>query len=56
MKKTFSPSHDMAEDVGSSGKLLREKDSLVETWTIVGESGLVQLLINSYKRSSQHQF
>ena len=56
IKETFSPSHDMAKDVGSGGKLLGEKDSLVETWTSVGESGLVQLLRNSYKRRSQHQF
>ena len=26
----------------------------METWTIFGESGLVQLLINAYKRESKH--
>ena len=31
MEETFSPSHDMTEDVGSGGKLLGEQDSLVET-------------------------
>ena len=44
MKKTFSPSKDMAEDVGNylkGGKLLEEQDSVVETWTAIGESGLV---------------
>ena len=56
MEKTFSPSHDMEEDVGSSEKLLGERDSLVQTWTVIGESGLVQLLINSYKMRTQHQF
>ena len=41
MEKTFSLSQDMAENVGSGGKLLGEQDSLMETWTIVGESGQV---------------
>ena len=31
MEETFSPSHDMIEDVDSGGKLIGEKDSLVET-------------------------
>ena len=58
MEETFSPSHDMAEDVGSGsgGKLLGEKNSLVETWTVIGESGLVLLLRNAYKRRTQLQF
>ena len=41
MEKTFSPSQDMAKDVGiylSGGKLLGEQDFLVETWTVIGES------------------
>ena len=29
--RLFSPSHDMAEDVGSGGKLLGEQDSLMKT-------------------------
>ena len=41
IEETSSPSHDMAEDVGSYGKLLGEQDSLVETWTIIRESRLV---------------
>ena len=43
MEETFSPSQDM--DMGSywnDGKLLEEQDSLVETWTVIGESGLVR--------------
>ena len=52
----FSPSHDMAEDVGSGGKLFGEQDSLVLTRTIIGESELVQLLRNVYKMRIQHQF
>ena len=59
MEETFSPSQDMAEDVDSylnCGKLLREQDFLVETWTVIGEIGLVQLLRNAYKRRTQHQF
>ena len=28
MEETFSPSHDMAKDVGNGGKLLGEQDSL----------------------------
>ena len=47
MKGTFSSSHDMAEDVGNGGKLLGEQDSLVETWIVIGKSGLVQLLSES---------
>ena len=57
MEETFSLSQDMAEDVGSylnGGKSLGEQDSLVETWTVIVESGLVQLLINAYKRESKH--
>ena len=59
MEETFSPSEDMAEDVDSylnGGKLLREQDFLVETLTVIGEIGLVQLLRNAYKRTTQHQF
>ena len=59
MEKTFSPSQDMAEDVGSylnGGKSLREQDFLGETWTISGECGLMQLFKNAYKRRTQHQF
>ena len=41
VEENFSPSRDMVEYMGSGGKLLREQDSLVETWTIIGESGLV---------------
>ena len=52
----FSSSHDMAEDVGSDGKLLKKQDCLMERWTIIGESGLVQLLINAYKKMTLHQF
>ena len=40
--------------MGSGGKLLGNK-TLVETWTIIGESGLGQLLKNAYKRESKHQ-
>ena len=29
MEETFSPSHDMAKDVGSGEKLFKEQDSLV---------------------------
>ena len=54
MKKTFSRNQDMAEDVGSGVKLLGEQDSLVETWKIIRESGLVQLFRNAYKRRTQH--
>ena len=36
----------MAKNVGSGGKFLRKQDSLAETWTLIGESGLVQLLRN----------
>ena len=54
MEEIFSSSHDMAEDVGSDGKLLEEQDCLVET--IIGESGLVQLLINAYIKMTQHHF
>ena len=39
MEDIFSPSHDMAEDVGSGGKLLGEQDFTVETWTVIGEVG-----------------
>ena len=56
MKETFSPSQDI--DVGSNlngGKSLGKQDSLVKTWTIIGESGLMQLLINAYKMESKHQ-
>ena len=41
MEKTFSPSQDMAKDVGiylNGGKLLGEQDFLVETWTVIRES------------------
>ena len=44
MENTFSQSQDMVEGVSSylnGGKLLGEQDSLVETWTIIGESELV---------------
>ena len=44
MKETFSPSQDMVEDVDSylkGGKLFWEQDSLMETWTVIRESGLV---------------
>ena len=59
MEKAYSPSQDMAEYVDSylkGGKLHGEQASLVETWTVIGESGLVQLLRNAYKRRTQHQF
>ena len=46
----------MAEDLGNGGNLLGEKNSLVETRTIIRESGLVQLLENAYKKRTQHQF
>ena len=37
MEATFSSSQDMAEYVGSGGKLLEEQDSLLKAWTgIVG--------------------
>ena len=42
MEETFSSNQDM--DVGSylnGGKSLWEQDSLVETWTIIGENRLV---------------
>ena len=51
MEKTFSPSQDIEEDVGSylnGGKSLGEQDFLVETWTISGESRLMQLFRNAY--------
>ena len=41
MDETFSLSHDIAEDVGSGGKLLEKQGSLVKTWTVIGESGFV---------------
>ena len=41
MDETFSQSKDMTKHVGRGEKLLGEQDSLVETWTIIGESGLV---------------
>ena len=53
MENTFSPSQDIAEDVDSflkGEKLLKEQDSLVESWITIGENGLVQLLRNAYKR------
>ena len=56
MEKTFSPSQDI--DVGNylnGGKSLREQDSLVTIWTVIGESWFVQLLRNAYKRESKHQ-
>ena len=52
MEETFSPSYNMAEDVDGGGKLFGEQDSLLETWTVIGENGLVQLL----KIIAQHQF
>ena len=55
-EENFSPSHEMTKDMGSGGKLLGEQDSLVETWAVNGESGLVQLLRNAYKMRTQHQF
>ena len=56
MDETFSPSQDMTEYVGRGEKLLGEQDSLVKTWTVIVESGLVQLLRNAYKMRNQHQF
>ena len=56
MEETFSQNHDMAEDVGSGGKLLGEQDSLVETWKVIGGRGSGQFLRNAYKRKTQHQF
>ena len=58
MEETFSPSQDMAKDVGNLNgeKLFGEQDSLVETWTVFGESGLIQLFLNAYKIRTQHQF
>ena len=56
MEETFSPSHDMVEDLGNGGNLLGEQDSLVETRTVIEESRLVQLLENAYKMRTQHQF
>ena len=47
MEETFSRSHNMSEDVGIGGKLLGDQDSLVETWTIVVESGLVLTIVIS---------
>ena len=44
MEKIFSLSQDMIEDVDrylKGEKLLEEQDSLVETWIVVGESGLM---------------
>ena len=35
-------------------KLLKEQNSLVKTWIAVGESGLMQLLRNAYKRELKH--
>ena len=29
--------------------------TLMKTWTVIGESGLLQLLINAYKRELKHQ-
>ena len=44
MEETFSPSHDMTKHMGNGGKLLGEQDFLAKTWTVIGESGLMQLL------------
>ena len=52
MDATFSLSQDMTEYVGRGGKLLGEQDSLVETWTVIEESGLMQLRRNAYKSRS----
>ena len=41
MDDTFSPSQDMTEYVDRGEKLLGEQESLVETWTVIGESGLM---------------
>ena len=41
MQEAFSPSQDMAKDVGSylkGGKFVGEQDFLVETLTVIGES------------------
>ena len=39
MDKTFSPSQDMAEYMGSGGKLLEEQNSLLEVSTTIGIVG-----------------
>ena len=44
----------MTEYVGNGESYFGNK-TLVETWTIIEESGLRQLLINAYKKKSQHQ-
>ena len=49
MNETFSPSQDVGTYL-NGGKSLGEQDSLVETWIIIGESGLMQLLINKDKK------
>ena len=57
MEETFSPSHDMAEYMSGYwkwGKLLGNK-TLVRTWTVIGESGLAQLLRNLNDKKTQHQ-
>ena len=40
--------------MGSGESDLKNK-TLVETWTVIGESGLEQLLRNAYKRELKHQ-
>ena len=52
MDATFSLSQDMTGYVGRGGKLLGEQDSLVETWTAIKESGLMQLRRNTHKNRS----
>ena len=39
VEDTFSPNQDMAEYVGSGGKLLEEHDSLLKAWTTIGIVG-----------------
>ena len=61
MEETFSLSEDMTKDVGSNlkvEKLFGAQDFLMETWTVIGESELMRLLRNAYKRikTKQEQF
>ena len=46
----------MVKDVDSSEKLLGKQDSLIEIWTVIRESELIQLLINAYKMMTLLQF
>ena len=54
MEKTFSTSQDMIYSTWAVVECYLGNKNFMETWTIIGESGLGQLLINSYKTKSKH--